>query len=138
MFHSERKEMVLISLRYIGVIFEKYSLSYLNSNSRANLFHYGEHLRQVKPNAVSDYKMNWEKYQNILGKRQLPNASRVTPTEWIFQQDNANIHVSLSTKAWLQGNSIQILEWTFKSPQLNPMKNLWRILLQHIYKDLQQ
>ena len=52
------------------------------------------------PIAVIDTKMNAEKYQDMLGDTLLPNALLVTLGNGTFQQDNASIYVSHSTKAW--------------------------------------
>ncbi|CAG8664613.1 15509_t:CDS:1, partial [Racocetra fulgida] len=45
--------------------------------------------------------------------------------EMIFQHDNARIHMSIATKAWLKDNNITVLEWPSYFPDLNPIKHLW-------------
>ena len=51
------------------------------------------------PITAIDPKINAEKYQDMLGHNLLPNAPLVTPGGRIFQQDNASLHVSYSTKS---------------------------------------
>uniref|UniRef100_A0A1I7XD85 DDE_3 domain-containing protein n=1 Tax=Heterorhabditis bacteriophora TaxID=37862 RepID=A0A1I7XD85_HETBA len=41
-----------------------------------------------------------------------------------FQQDNATIHASRSTKTWLEDNDVATMDRPSRSPDLNPMENL--------------
>ncbi len=45
-----------------------------------------------------------------------------------MQQDNNPKHTSNSTKEWLKKNKINVLEWLSQSPDLNPIKMLWKDL----------
>jgi transposase len=53
--------------------------------------------------------------------------------EAVFQQDNASIHTSRETRRWLEEQDFEIMGWPAKSPDLNPIENLWGILVQKIY-----
>ena len=53
----------------------------------------------------------------------------------IFQQDNAPIHTSKCTKTWMEDNNVAILNWPARSPDLNLIENVWRLMVQNIYEN---
>lgn len=44
---------------------------------------------------------------------------------WIFQQDNAPCHRAKSVSDWFKENNIRVLQWPARSPDLNPIENIW-------------
>ena len=52
--------------------------------------------------------------------------------EWIFRQDNAAIHNASIRKKYLLEEKIRILHHPVCSPDLNPIKNLWGLIVANI------
>ena len=52
---------------------------------------------------------------------------------WIFQQDNAAIHISECTKTWME--DVAILDWQACSLDLNPIENFRGSMVQNIYEN---
>lgn len=79
-------------------------------------------------------RLNSEGYKDILDNTLLPTAQIFFPEERPIQfvHDNCPIHKSRICKLWFQENHDNIVELPFpaKSPDLNPIENLWGLMVQ--------
>ena len=62
------------------------------------------------------------------------NLSELYEPGLVFMQDNAPIHSARKTKAWFEEMGIEVMEWLFYSPDLNPIENLWALLKKEAFK----
>lgn len=72
-------------------------------------------------------KFNSHNYLEILRDVMLPTVRVTYPNEHIyFVHDNCSIHKARVVQDWLQTqNNVTIINWPPKSPDLNPIENLW-------------
>jgi len=80
-------------------------------------------------------RMNSAAYQDMLQTNLLPFAQHIPTESWVYQQDNASIHRSASTLQWLESKNVNLLDWPSRSPDINPIENLWGLLVRKVYKN---
>ena len=59
---------------------------------------------------------------------------RLCREEWIFQQDNATIRNASITTKYLLKQKMGLLEHPSCTPNLNPIENLWGLIVAKVYE----
>jgi len=73
------------------------------------------------------------KYITITEKYLKPFASQFHGIDFVYQQDNASIHVSQVSRRYFSKENIRLLPWPARSPDLNPIENLWGYIVHNVY-----
>ena len=79
-------------------------------------------------------RLNAQSYCNILNQVMIPSVGVVYGQDYIFQHDNAPIHKARTVQNYLEENHIRVLPWPSKSPDINPIENVWGKMVKFIYK----
>ena len=90
----------------------------------------------VRPLVVTNGRQNAESYCNTLRNNLLSFVVEIFGEQrtWVFQQDNAPIHIARVTRSWLNTHRVPTLPWPARSTDLKIIKNVWRELVRHVYK----
>lgn len=80
-------------------------------------------------------RANGHTYKEVLQNIMLPTVRTVYPEmevpEFYFFQDNCPIHRALVVREWLREQpQIKTVPWPPRSPDLNPIENLWGLMVQ--------
>ncbi|KAG8224036.1 hypothetical protein J437_LFUL001113 [Ladona fulva] len=70
-----------------------------------------------------DGNLNGDKYVQILDNVMLPSVSSIFDENFIFQQNS---------RRWFQTNHVTCLKWPARSPDLNPIENVWAFMMREM------
>lgn len=85
--------------------------------------------------AFPSCRMNSVEYVDLLKMNLLPFLSPNQEINYIFQQDNAPFLSTKETKGWIRLENVEVLEWPACSPDMNPIGNVWGILVSKLYSN---
>ena len=83
-------------------------------------------------------RMNSEKYIDLLEDCLIPFIEDNQEENVVYQQDNAAIHTSKKSREWFRQKDLPLLKLPARSPDINPIENLWGILSRAVYKNGKQ
>jgi transposase len=78
-------------------------------------------------------KINSETYTDMILNKAIPKIHEHYGVDFLLQQDNGSVHVSTSTLQAFSDAEIEMQPHPALSPDLNPVENLWALLVRRIY-----
>lgn len=88
---------------------------------------------------ITRQSVNSERYVEILEQFVYPISYDLGDpgTNWMFMDDNAPPHRSLAAQAFKNQSGIRTIDWPARSPDLNPIENVWSWMKRRVRMMLQ-
>lgn len=83
-----------------------------------------------------DERLTGNVYRDILENIMLPSVTeRFQENNFVFQHDNCPAHTARVVREWFNGQNFEVLPWPAKSPDLNPIENIWGYIVKKLYSN---
>jgi transposase len=83
-------------------------------------------------------KINGDSYRQTIDQNIIPEfiaAQFMHGGDWKFMHDNAPVHTKKSNVKALEDAGVNVLTWPARSPDLNPIENVWAWLKEKLYTE---
>ena len=96
----------------------------------------------VMPNGLLAHKIIESRFRStdyiqLLKTTAVPICKLNYGNEFYFQEDNCSIHKARNVQQFMKSSNINILQWPAKSPDLNIVEDIWKLLSDDIYNGFQ-
>jgi len=82
-------------------------------------------------------KQNAAKYVATIKLFCVPIMNLNIQTKIYLVQDNCSIHVAKQSQEFFKTQNFEVIEWPSRSPDINLMENIWKMLSDIVYSDNQ-
>jgi len=92
----------------------------------------------VMPNGLLAHKIIDGKFRSLdyielLRTCVVPISKLNYGNDFFFQEDNCSVHKAKSVRTFMKESNIKVLDWPAKSPDLNIVEDIWKMLSTDIY-----